>query len=764
MRKAALGFLLGILGLHSLPQLPPLWAFWLAWPLGVLLLWWSSTRWLAATIAGFLWAWWLAAQLLAQQVPTSWEGRDLTVEGVIADIPEPRDHSVRFLFDVFQVQHGPAFKSPLGRVRLSWYGEVPPLKAGQAWRFTIRLKRPHGFLNPGGFDYEAWLYGRRIGATGYVRDSGLRQRLTERVPGYWLAAWRHSIVQTVREQLPNAPMRGVILALAVGYRAEMGHGLWETLTATGTNHLVAISGLHVGLVAAWVFFITRWLWVLWPRAPLWKPAMQPAALAALVAAGAYAALAGFALPTVRALVMASVVLGGMLAGRTVQPSRSLALAVWAVLIIDPMAVLQAGFWLSFLAVAVILYAMSGRLAVRSLWWRWGRVQWVVSLGLVPALLLWFDYAPLVAPLANLVAVPVVSLLVVPLVLLALLFLFWWEGASRALLQLAQEGLRWLHEWLAALQAVPHAQWHLPDAPLWMLVLGLLGVALLLVPRGWPGRWVGALLWLPLVTYRAPTPTPGELWFTVLDVGQGLATVVQTAKHVLVYDTGPRFSASFNAGEAVVVPFLKQQGIEKIDLLMVSNGDSDHSGGVAVLERTFPIGRILTGARPGELEGIPAQPCHAEQKWSWDGAEFSVLHPVLGQSYRGNNRSCVLQIEHPGGRILLTGDIEARVERELVGRYGDGLASEILVVPHHGSATSSSKAFVEQVEPSLAIFSVGYRNRFGFPRPEVWARYRRIGARILTTAAAGAISLRFLPSGNRSGPHRYRDSVQRYWRQ
>lgn len=762
MRLAAVAFLIGVLALQSLSELPH--SGWLI-PGGLALALLARHRGLrigAICLAGFLWAWLMAMLSLADALSPAWEGKDLIVEGVVASIPDRRGTRTRFEFDVERMRYqATAIRSP-GRVRLSWYQDAPRMRAGESWRLTVRLKRPWGFMNPGGFDYEAWLFRQGIRATGYVRSESEFKKVDSQAPRYGLLRWRQGLADALEWPLAERSRKGVLQALAIGERNGIEPEEWALMTRTGINHLVAISGLHIGLVATAVFFLVRWLWVLPAVVVCAVPAVKPAAVAALLAAAVYAGLAGFAVPTVRALLMVGVVLGAIFLQRATPPSRSLALALLLVLIFDPMAVLAPGFWLSFGAVSVILLGMTGRLATATRWWRWGRVQWVVFVGLTPLLLYLFKQAPLVAPLANLVAVPVVSLLVVPCVLTALLVLAWWPAAAGALLWVADWALSWLWRYLEFLAGLPYAQWSLPSAPAWAFLFAALGAVLLLAPRGWPGRWLAFVFWLPLIALRPAVPARGDLTITVLDVGQGLASVVRTSDHVLVFDAGPRYSATFNAGEAVVLPFLRDAGVRALDMLVLSNADSDHSGGAPYLLGAMPVSRVISGAPAERLGEFVAKPCETGQRWQWDGVDFEILHPDPNLGFTGNNQSCVLRIHSDAGSILLPGDIERGAERHLEGVYRGGLHADLMVAPHHGSATSSSAGFIQQVQPRFVVFPVGYRNRFSFPRQEILARYRSLDAEPLQTSQEGAVTFRFTRGEGIVGPIRYRREARRYW--
>ncbi|MCF6336797.1 MAG: DNA internalization-related competence protein ComEC/Rec2 [Gammaproteobacteria bacterium] len=787
MRRMALGFLIGTAGLQTLAVLPGR-----AFLLGLLftllmtvtaLAWFFRGRpWpvfmsvFIGTGMGFFMASIIAHQLLAGALPVKLEGRDVVVEGYIASLPEWQGRRLRFQF-VPQSLHwqGEAQTVP-GKLLLSWYSrkghKTPSVHVGERWRLQVRLKRPHGFSNPGGFDYEASLFQQGIRAKGYVRHVKNPQKTDTTVPvnqrlapvgnAYQMDQLRETLRTRILASLDDHPLRGIVLALAIGDRQQINPPQWNVLTRTGTSHLVAISGLHVGLVAGFAFFLMRGLWCLSARAVNRWPAAKAGAVAALSAATVYAMLAGFSVPTQRALVMVAVVMLAIIVQRHTRPSHLLALALLLVLMIDPLAVMSAGFWLSFGAVATIVYGMSGRLSMNSYWWRWGRVQWLVTVSLFPALLLLFQQASVVAPLANLLAVPWVSLITVPLTLLGSICLGFSATVGGWLLSLSTFSLDVLWWWLEGLAQWKLAAWQQMAPPLWAMPVAVVGILWLLAPRGVPARWVGLVGLLPLL-FVSPAAIPqGQARFTLLDVGQGLAAVVQTQNHVLVFDTGPRFSSGFNTGEAVVAPYLRAQGRRYVDMLVVSHGDNDHMGGVAGLRAAIPAQRVLSSV-PQRIDG--AEPCQTGQRWQWDGVMFTILHPgkdVGAGGRKDNNHSCVLRVQAGEHSVLLTGDIERAAEYELVQMLGDRLASDVLVAPHHGSRTSSTPVFLDAVSPTVALFPVGYRNRYGFPKAQIVQRYVDRQVRLFDTAQHGAIELQL---GSETGLDRvitHRQQAARYW--
>ena len=770
MRAAAPGFLAGTWMLQQQASLPP-WQWTLLLPVIVLLCWRAPmlrrppARLALFAALGFLWAAAVAHVMSTGGLDPDLEGRDVLVEGRIASLPEVQPRRSRFLFEAERLWlDGRSLPSP-GKLRLSWYRHAPPLRVGERWRLRVRLKRPNGFMNPGGFDYEGWLFSQGVRATGYVRGAQADDENRRLLPasGQFVGRLRQFLRDGINEALAGQPQAGLVTALAVGDRSAIDDAQWDTLIRTGTNHLMAISGLHVGLVAGLALFLARWLWGRSPRLALRWAAPKAGALAALLAAALYAALAGFAVPTQRALVMVAVVMTALILQRQTRPSSLLALALLVVLAIDPLAVLAPGFWLSFTAVAAILLGLSGRVGGARGWRGWGRVQWVVALGLLPLLILLFQRASLVAPLANLLAVPWVSLLTVPLTLLGSLLWLLIPALGEGLLALAAWSLSALWWLLEGLGDWRFAQWSTALPPAWAVGCATVGVLLLILPRGLPGRRLGVLWLLPLLVAR-PAPLPqGEAEFTLLDVGQGLAAVVRTREHTLVFDSGPRFASGFNTGEAVIAPFLRWQGVTGLDLLLVSHGDNDHIGGATALAAEFPPARVLSSV-PRRLVTLGAEPCQGGSEWRWDGVRFELLHPAAdyaGGARRDNNRSCVLRVTAGTARVLIPGDIERPAEDHLLATRPEDLAAELLVVPHHGSRTSSGEAFIDAVAPRFALFPVGYRNRYGFPKADIVARYRQRGIRLLDSASHGAIRFRLGPHGARL-EETYRQSARRYW--
>ncbi len=754
MLIGVIAFLGGILVVQTLADLPSL-----AWTLLLLPLIAAAAPWrsflpLVFFAAGFFWALWRADVILQEHLPPELEGKDLWIEGRVADVPRLGERGLRFVFAVERAQSDDVPVALPARIQLSTYDPRLALRAGEAWRLTVRLKRPHGFQNPGGYDYESHLFRNRIRATGYLRDDPPPQRL-QHLDTFSIDRFRQAVGEGIAAALPGNDFAALLIAFANGDESRIGEEQWRVLQRTGTAHLVAISGMNVSFVAGLVFLLVRWLWALPGVTVLWWPAPKVAAVGALFAAAGYSALAGFAIPTQRALVMLAVVMIGIVFQRRWPPSYVLAAALFAVLVYDPLSVLSAGFWLSFVAVGVILYAL--RSPAQGLWRQWGRAQMVVSLGLLPLMIALFQQTALVGPLANLLAIPVIELAVIPLTLATVLVVTWLPVLAAPLLTLAAWVLEYLWVPLVALADLTFGQWVQHQPATWTILAAVIGVAWLLAPRGWPARWVGALWLLPMLLVAPPGPKPGEVWFGLLDVGQGLSAVVRTTEHVLVYDTGARFSSRFDSGSDIVWPYLRRAGVQRINTLVISHTDADHAGGVAGLLSSLPAQAVLSSV-PQRYLG--ARPCEAGQAWHWDGVDFTVLSPVAGGDGTENNASCVMRVASPQGRVLLAGDIEAEAEATLVATAADALPAEVLVVPHHGSKTSSTAAFLEQVRPDVALFPVGYRNRYRHPHPAVLARYRDLGVRHYDSPTHGAIEVYLRGKGVEVVP--YRTTERRYW--
>ena len=769
MRTGVLAFLIGVVAVQWRAQLPAL--DWLLAATGlVAIVVWHRPRLspVLFLLLGVVWTTWRADLVLRESLPESLAGTDLIVTGYIADLPQANERGVRFRFDVDAARlandTAAATVAIPRRLQLNSYDPHFEPQVGARWRLTVRLRQPHGMVNPGGFDYEAYLFRNRIRATGYVRADPPPQALAPAGVGYAVNQARAWLGARLRAAAPGDPFVPLAIAFVNGDDRAVAPAQWEILQRTGTAHLLAISGMNIGLLAGIAFFVVRWLWALAGLALRW-PAPKAGAVAGLIAACVYAALAGFAIPTQRALIMVTVVMLALLRDRLTAPSRVLALALALVLLHDPLSALSAGFWLSFVSVAIIAWVVADR--VSAPWWRqFGRVQLAISAGLLPLTIVLFQQVPLAGPIANLLAIPVIELAVIPLSLLGAAFAALHFDAPMALaLAGATAILQGLWYPLTALANIESLQWTQPAPPVWALGLAILGALWLIAPRGWPARGLGVVLMLPMLLLPPARPAHGELWFSLLDVGQGLAAVARTHTHTLVFDAGPRLGARFDTGRAVVSPYLRHAGVTAVDMLIVSHGDNDHIGGVASLRTDYPPRAILSGA-PARL--ADALPCRAGQRWQWDGVDFELLapsatdtqaHPVSVRA-RDNDGSCVLRIASAWGGVLLPADIEARTEAELVQRLGASLATAVLVAPHHGSKTSSTPEFIAGVAPRIVLFPSGYKNPYRHPHPDVVARYAARGITAAVTGESGAIEMRIDAAGITL--RREREHARRFW--
>jgi competence protein ComEC len=746
MASRTIAFVLGALLCHQLRTLPdPLYAGLFPLLLPVLL----APRALAVPAAFAIGIAWSAAHGhagLISRLPAELQGSDLRIQGEVVGVPQVQTRRLRFRVRVTAVQHAATWRWRGCRIDLSWYSPPPGTllpQPGEVWRASVRLSQPRGLRNPGGYHSEHRALRESVCARGYLRAEPVAQRVS--AAGFGIDALRARIAARIDERLAGLPARGVVKALAVGLRGDVTAAQSRLLQITGTAHLMAISGLHVGLVAGLGLLVGRGLARVLPGVLGLAPAAHWGALTALLAAGVYAALAGFSVPTQRALIMLGVLLAASLARRRWHRGSALCAALAAVLTAQPLAVFDAGTWLSFAAVAGLMWAiwreppaLRGRLhALLGQSWR---VQIAACLVLLPLALLCFGYQSLVAPLANLIAVPVTGVLVVPTILAGIVVDA--VGVDRTAIVL-RAGAHVMGVLLEALQRLPgHDRVLVSAAPPGSLALaaGFVGIGIALLPVPWRLRAVG-LIWLaPLLLPMARAPAPGALSLRILDVGQGLSVIVRTHAHVLVFDAGPAWSGGFDAGARIVAPALLRDGIARVDRLIVSHRHDDHAGGVHGLLRSIRVDDVLGDPGPA---GPPATPCRDGQSWTWDGYAFDILHPP-DASANGNDASCVLRIAGPGGRVLLPADVEAGAESRLLRAYGPALAAEVLLVPHHGSRTSSGDALLAAVRPHVAVNSSGHRNRFRQPAGAVVTRYRRHGVVLYDTACSGQVWIRMAP--------------------
>jgi len=786
----ALGFVLGAFCLQQMPVLPDL-----TWSLSILpfvfihvflrqaqfkfiSLFQVQLLLLIALMCGFFWSAAFATYRLADALPVNWQNKPIELVGVVSSVPVMTEQGLRFNFSVEHVLTKEAavpqhlslnvYRKRTQQPQVNETTAFSELNAGQRWQLVVRLKRPHSVQNPHGFDFESWSLAENIRATGSIK--GKPTLLDEFVwrPQYIVERIRQLVKQRIADVLTNQPYSGVIQALVMGDDSQISVKDWQLFLRTGITHLMSISGLHITMLSGLMFVAVNFAWRRIPGLGNKVPTRKAATFAAVLTALIYALIAGFSVPTQRTLYMLMVFGVALWSGRRFVIAQVLTMALLIVVLIDPWAVISAGFWLSFGAVALLSFAMGARVAPP----HWLKVaiqtQWAVTIGMLPLLLIMFHQASIISPVANAVAIPLISFFVTPLALLgSFLPIDWPLHLAYYLLEHCVVFLNWLNK-------LPVSVWQQHAPALWTLAPAIIGVFWMLLPRGVPLRWLGVFGFLPMMLISPIRPSSGEMKATILDVGQGLSVVVQTSKHTLLYDAGAKFNAQSDAGSRVVVPFLRGEGVKMLDGFIVTHDDNDHSGGMDSVLALMPVDWFASSMP--EAVTIPPNTermkCYAGQSWHWDGVDFEMLYPNLSDyentEIKDNDRSCVLKITSESGSLLLTGDIERHAESSLVLENSSSetaiLKSDVLVVPHHGSKTSSTTDFVEAVAPRVAIFTVGYLNRFKHPRPEVTDRYKSIGSSLYQSDYHGAIELSFSKHRDLSQivVTNWRAQRKRYW--
>ncbi len=737
MRTGMFALALGLLAMRFLPALPAVWLL-LCMPVVALMLLPFRTYPLAFFLFGLAWACVSAQSALNDRLAPALDGQTLWLQGNVVGLPAKAEGVVRF-----ELENATSRRSPLPqRMRIAWYGG-PDVRSGEQWRLAVKLKRPGGLVNPDTFDYEAWLLAQRIGATGTVID------------GQLLASAGPGVRDALRQRLLAVDAQGReggIAALVLGDGSGLTRDDWQVLQDTGTVHLLVISGQHIGLLAGVVYALVAGLarWGLWPRVLPWLPWACGLAFAAALA---YGLLAGFEVPVRRACVMVGMVLLWRLRFRHLGAVLPLLVSLNFVLIVEPLASLQPGFWLSFTAVAILLLIFGGRLGAWSWVHSWTRAQWMIAIGLLPLLVALNLPVSVSGPLANLLAVPWVSLVVLPPALLGTLLLpvpmlgeslLWLAGGALNVLFIVLKATAgWLPAWIPG------------SVPGWAWAMSVAGAILLLLPSGVPLRALGWPLLLLCVFPPLKTVPHGEVEVLQLDVGQGLAVLLRTRNHALLYDAGPRFG-EFDIGQRIVLPAIRKSGVRRLDLMLLSHAHADHAGGALAVFRNVPVARVLGGEQQGLPEELGVELCENHLSWEWDGVRFTTWR--WQEATESNPASCVLRVEAMGERLLLAGDIDADAERALIDS-GFDVRADWLQAPHHGSRTSSSTRFLRAVAPRGVLISRGRNNSFGHPHPQVMARYRWFGIDAHDNAELGAIGLRL---GTFGEPWSQRAS-RRFWR-
>lgn len=735
MFSSAIGFVLGVLWVQHSANLYPLATYMVGSIVGrALARLCPPLRPLALVVFGVAlgagYATWRAEVRLDARLPDALDRTSVHWKGTVTGLPLQVPGGVRFQFKVDSDETVPV---PLDPVALSWF--PPPeahevlaaIKPGARLAMGIRLRRSTSLFNPGGFDHAGRDLAKGLAGRGYVLDA----RVLGPPDSAWVDGRRFELREWIIRRAPET-IAGPLVAMALGEQRYITDSQWDIFRATGTAHLVAISGLHVSIVAGMVGLCVAFVWRRIPTLANRWPTRNAALLAGLLAVSGYAALAGFGIPVTRALIMVAVAVLAVLSGRRVAPFRTLLLAMVCVLLFDPWAVLSPGFWLSFGAVAALLIILQGRHGKRPRWGQFLLAQWAITWLTLPVVLGVFGGLAMVSPVANLIAIPWISLVIVPSLLLASV------GGSELLLAFAGWHLEQLLAALAWLaQFNPAVAFVLP--PLWLCCVACLLMSVALLPRGTPVRWLLAASALPLFLWRPEAVPIGTARMTVLDVGQGLSVLIETQTHRLLYDTGRGYYRGGDAGRSVVLPALASMGINRIDMLVLSHDDNDHVGGAPSIAAALPVSHVV-GGEGVSLDGFSLTRCHAGEHWHWDGVLFEWLYPARGASANADNdRSCVLRIGAGGPRAVLTGDITDAAEASLVANK-QLENTTVVVAPHHGSKSSSSPGFVRSVRAAHVIFSAGYRNAYGHPAPSVVERWRASGASTWNTADTGAVTV------------------------
>lgn len=660
----------------------------------------------------------------------------------------------RFIFDVSSIDNN-TVKTVL---LLNWYRDNNKIKPDEKWQLLVKLRRPHESLNAGGLDKEKWYFIKGIRAKGVIIKSQYNKKLQEqRVK---LISLRNHFSEIVNKLQLHQFHMGIIPALVIGDQTKLTNQEKEVFRKTGTAHLMAISGLHVGLIASFFYCLTHLMFRFYPWIYLQIPKQKIASLLAFSGAFFYSGLAGFSYSTERALIMlACILLQHWLSWK---PSYldSVSMALVIILLLSPVAILDTGFWLSFSAVATLGYALVYQENRSSLWWKWGRAQWACSVGLLPITAWYFKQISLMSFFANLIAIPFVSFITVPISFIGILVCLINFPVGKIILSLNLELFNFLFKLLSFMSNLTYSSYTISVPNLYILFLSMIASILILTSRTISLKLLGCLFMFPLFIYQLPSPKFGDAKITQLDVGQGLATIIQTAKHTLVYDTGPHYGKYADAGAMVALPYLKYNRIKKIDKLIVSHGDSDHMGGAMSILKEFPGTPLLTSATH-KFKNFNPILCHVGQSWVWDGVRFEILYPEKNAPYKANASSCVVKVSTKKYSALFTGDIPKKVEKQLIVSNSAKLQSNILIVPHHGSKTSSSLEFIQQVKPSVALFSYGYRNRYRHPASSVIDRYLSLGITNENSVDSGEIDVYL---SDRIAVQSYRKQNKHIWSQ
>ena len=701
-----------------------------------------------AFMLGFFYTHYYSSSILSWTLSKELEGKPVMIVGHIVSLPVVDKFGKRFEF-IIDKDHT--------KLRLFWHAKNPmKIFAGEKWQLKVKLKRIHGLRSHGAMDFEAWAFQKGIRATGNVIESNENILLKKDYSSYPVLHFR----QLLQEKIAYYPVSPWLTALIIGERNGISQFDWKVLRNTGTNHLMAIAGLHIGIMAGFIHLFSAWIWRKFSLLTLVFPASLVGGSAALVIGISYSALAGYSIPTQRACFTLLVLMTALLAKRKIDSWHAWSLALLSVLSMNPLSVLSESFWLSFLTIALIIYGMSYRLSPSGIWWKWGRVQWIIGFGLIPISLMLYQECSLISFISNCIAIPWLGFLILPFCFLSVIFLFTIPILGEGCLYLANESLNGLWLFLTWMSTLPYATWHLAILNDVILFSTIIGFILLLLPAGMPGKWIGVIWLLPLILCKPSRPVEGDFWLTVLDIGQGLGTIVQTKNHILIYDTGPSFNNHYDMGESIVLPYLRTLATTRINKLIISHGDNDHIGGANAILKSMTVNDILTSV-PEKFKR-PAHYCLAGNHWEWDKVKFTILYPSQYDLGLGNDSSCVLRIDNGNQSILLTGDIEKYAELRLLERMPHQLHADLIVAPHHGSKTSGLSNFIAAVQPKIVLYSTGYKNRYHFPHLSIVNSYKKINSTAFNTVDTGTMIFKLDRKNFLNKPECYRINNKKFW--
>lgn len=646
-------------------------------------------------------------------------------------------------------------------IKINWYFP-PPVKpvVGEIWHFFVRLKPIHSFGTPEGFRFERRDFLAGFTAKGYI----LKGKNANRLIGHrWFynptELLRSKFEKMIENHFTSDPYRGFLESFLIGKRNNLSKENWLVLQTTGTAHLVSIAGLHIGIMASICFFLFSFVWRV-SGIPCGIPTQKIGIIGALIGAITYSLLAGFALPARRALIMLTVFGLSILWERKLPFGRNYILSLLLILIIWPFSPYDISFWFSFCAVFVIILASRSSIDGNKIS-KWFKIQYFLIVGLMPLSLYAFHTSPTILSFANAFAVPWFLFLIFPFLFAGAVLIFLIQPGGLFFWKLALLSTRILYSILKYI-----SKWKIfvilsPFISLTGVIALQIAAIIFLLPQQLSLKHLIPFFFLPILfPIRQFHPKGADIHFSLLDVGHGLASIVQTSHHLLIFDCGPRLGESFDAGKIVVLPALYRSGVKKINKIIISHSDSDHLGGLKAILQVFPKTKVLTSI-PKRLRNFKAKTCQAGDSWYWDGVFFQILWPPRGFPYQDNNSSCVLKVSNGRYSLIIPGDIEFQTEASLVNRNWKRLPTTILIAPHHGSKTSSSFRFLQATKPKLVLFATGDYFRFHIPNRLIEARYREIGTETLSTYTKGNIDC-YLPKKGEMTIQAYRKKHKFLW--